>query len=166
MTRFYFLFIISLLFIPTIQAKTRYQSFISEGHQVLFFFPVTLTATEGKDKFEYDFTHQEMTDSVTFNFSIISKAKPVVTDISLIDQDGIALSPKYFKVLYTEYLKGTYDTRVQTSFNYQIFKELYLTAKRLIYKVVVNGKEIEFEYKSSQWKKEQESMNILLNLFD
>ncbi len=148
-----------------LMSALRHESFLSNGHSVVFFYPVTLSSENGKDKLEYDFTHEEKVDSITLNFTLISKDHHAVTGLE-ISGDTINLKPDYFKILYSDYVKGKYNVRVQTSFRYQPFRTLMLFSPDIEFKATVDGQPIIFKYKPSKWKKEQEKMNIILPLFD
>ncbi len=146
-------------------ASNRHESFLSDGHPVFFFYPVTLSAIDGNDKLEYDFTHQESTDSITLNFSIESKTVRKVSDLK-IKSGAEQISPEYFKVLYTDYGKGKYVTRVQTSFKYLPFRQMFLSSDPIEFIPTIDGESIVFTYKPSKWKKEQEEISKILQIYD
>ena len=143
--------------------SSRCVTFLGADGQGTFFKPHKVPSDNKDVRFEYDMTYIEKKDSITLNFSFITKDMKEVESMH-IQGDGKTLKPLYQQRLFIELLGEKFITRIHTVFNFNKLRDLLSNSNSVSFIVVTKDKTYTNTYKKSDWKKERIVFNKIFYL--
>lgn len=141
----------------------RYRSHVGNEGTSYFFVSKKLSHKKGVEKFEFDMTHLSTTDSVTLNFTIITKLPSTVRTMSLVN-DSCNIKASNLSMLYRDILDDGYEIRTTSRFALKDIQQLFSHENTLRFTMSLNDNcQAYATYSRSQWKKERETITRILN---
>lgn len=143
--------------------SSRCVTFLGADGQGTFFKPHKVPSDNKDVRFEYDMTYIEKQDSITLNFSFITKDMKEVESMHVQGDDKI-LKPIFSKRLFIELQGKNYITRIHTIFNFKELRDLLSNSNSVSFIIVTKDKTYTNTYKKSDWKKERIVFNKIFYL--
>lgn len=137
-------------------ADKRLHSFISEGEVVYFVMEKSLNKFEGDiSKFLFDVTYPSSKDSVTVNFTIVSKNPSDVSAVTFSNEEKIVAATDV-ELLFHEIKGKKYTIRTTAKIAYADFKAL-MSSDHPLRIGIKQGDAVSHiaTYSNSQWEKEK-----------
>ena len=134
----------------------RLHTFLSQNGTVYFIEDKKLNALDGSiSKFMYDVTYPEIKDSVTINFTILSKSPSDVTALTFRNKDAEVRATDV-ELLYHETKGKKYTIRTTSKMAFADFKGLMTSDHPLLIEIRQGDSVVSTAtYNDSQWKKEK-----------
>lgn len=162
---------VTMLFLQTLvhsqSINKRYNSHIGKDGYVFFFNPTKVPTDKNNDvrEFFYDMTYNITSDSLTLNFTIVSKSKidePIVSFCSGITH--VAFNA--VKMLYVEKHKKNYISRFTSKVSFTDIVPVFHSPLPLVIKIDFDENNLTARYGKKKWEKETRVMNEIFELIE
>lgn len=165
--------VIELLFLSLVLAITAfgqnieksYTSSVRGDEAVYFIYPMKKFKSKDADKeLEYDVTYNNLSDSVTYNFTFYYKQPVSISSVSMISGDQTFIVPA--KALFVEPKKKQWIHRVSARIAYNDFRTLYSSARPYQLKIESVSNDVLFEINPKDWKKQSTIINGIIQVIE
>lgn len=143
----------------------RYASRMTQDGTIFFIMPHGLGKTDGLKKFDYDVTLLSWTDSVTVNFTFISKDMYTPTHFLIRSGDKDYKCSQY-SPLFIDLKKDMYEIRITSKFSVADFKSMIFCPYSPVFLFDQNGLQKSASYKQGAWHKDSKKLQDIFRIYE
>lgn len=144
-------------------AAGRYASRLTQDGTVFFFMPQKLSQLENINRFEYDMTSLTWSDSITVNFTFVSKTSLPPTGLKIVS-GNTTYDCQAFSPLYIDIIKKGFEVRITSKFPSDAIKNIIQCTEPPEFHFSQGSTQAKAAYSAKAWNKDRKKLNDIFSL--